>query len=614
VYDSALVRALPKALSPWEAELAFLPDPLALALGGMLPKLAMLLGKLARSTTKTGEPDGYAQLSRRGPFDRLLLTQWALLDVVPEELLRRAASNELLFHELARKEPKTNQQSIALFDMGPMLLGAPRLAEMALLIVLARRAKDAGVPFLWGVLGDAEVHEYQGESSLRRLLNARTAKLPHLDTKEPTKSQASDDVWLIGHETSLPWSELRASSHVLLDEVIDAGVAEAETLSVTVRRAHKEETRSLSLKLPAPELCTAILRAPLTQKTSIPKAPVARAPSSSIDAPMAGNELVMGTEFQFSRDGSKLLARTKSGAVAVFAIPNPRIDGAKRPYIARPPSEYELIACGTAGKRVALVVRYKGVLYVRGLRGGPQDHLDKLYADEHAQALGPREVRPCYIGIAHPIERIPDVCFESSRGVLVWTSGSPDGPREVLEIHTALPLAPYPSGMAILESHESLPVFARLIKRESIKTNDVEMRVFAGTGPIVVGGAIDGRAMVAERTSEGARVIAVATGSTTSIAFPSSESLVGVTAHRTRHDAAPFPVIITATENALIMRGPEGECARITFHDELARIVCSPAGPRAAVMMNDGTIEVVALGDGTRLLRIQSPPLEGETR
>ena len=154
MYDSALVRALPKALSPWEAELAFLPDPLALALGGMLPKLAMLLGKLARSTTKTGEPDGYAQLSRRGPFDRLLLTQWALLDVVPEELLRRAASNELLFHELARKEPKTNQQSIALFDMGPMLLGAPRLAEMALLIVLARRAKDAGMA-LANMLGRA---------------------------------------------------------------------------------------------------------------------------------------------------------------------------------------------------------------------------------------------------------------------------------------------------------------------------------------------------------------------------------------------------------------------------------------------------------------------------
>ena len=61
------------------------------------------------------EPDGYAQLSRRGPFDRLLLTQWALLDVVPEELLRRAASNELLFHELARKEPKTNQAGEILF-------------------------------------------------------------------------------------------------------------------------------------------------------------------------------------------------------------------------------------------------------------------------------------------------------------------------------------------------------------------------------------------------------------------------------------------------------------------------------------------------------------------
>jgi hypothetical protein len=254
------------------------------------------------------------------------------------------------------------------------------------------------------------------------------------------------------------------------------------------------------------------------------------------------------------------------------------------------------------------------VLYVRGLRGGPQDHLDKLYADEHAQALGPREVRPCYIGIAHPIERIPDVCFEPRRGELAWTSGSPDGPRTMFEKLSALPLAPYPSGMAIVNGYGELETSPHIIKQTSIATKESVVRTLDTKGPIVVGGAIDGRAMVAERTSEGARVIAVATGSTTSIAFPSSESLVGVTAHRTRHDAAPFPVILTAIENALIMRGPEGECTRITFHDELARIVCSPAGPRAAVMMNDGTIEVVALGDGTRLLRIQSPPLEGETR
>ena len=71
-------------------------------------------------------------------------------------------------------------------------------------------------------------------------------------------------------------------------------------------------------------------------------------------------------------------------------------------------------------------------------------------------------------------------------------------------------------------------------------------------------------------------------------------------------------MLFRSTENTVVMRGPDGECSRITFQSEVVRIVCSASGPRAAVMMIDGTIEVVALGDGTRLLRIQSPPIQGE--
>ena len=602
------MRSLPKALSRWEAELAFLPDPLALALGGMLPKLAMLVGPLARSTTKTGEPDGYAQLSRRGPFDRLLLTQWALLDAMPEELIRRAASNELLFHELARKEPKTSQQSIALFDMGPMLLGAPRLAELALLIVLARRASDAGVPFLWGILGDARVHAYQGESSLRALLDARTAKLPQLNTKAASRGAEADDVWLIGHETSLPWSELAASSHVLLDEVIDPDVAQAETLSVVVRRAHKSETRSLALKLPAPETCTAILRAPATQSVRIPHVQAPRAPSS-INAPTGGYKLIEGTELQFSRDGGKLLARTHDGHIAVFTIPNSDADAAKRPYIARMHTNAELIACGTAGRRTVLVLRMKGCLYVRGLRGGPADHLDKLFVDERAAALEPHQLRPCYVGVSKPIERTPDVCFESSPGELVWARGSADGMRHYFEMHGALPMAAHPSGMVIVEAHPSFPVFARVRLQASIHELDKTMTSLPGPGPIVVGGSLRSEAMIACATGSSAHVLHAVTRETASIPIEKSHTLVGVTTFRGKLNT-PF-AIVTAGTKELSVNSAQGECQRIHFDDELVRIVCSPRGPQAAVMMMNGAIEVVSLLDGRRLLRIQSPPIQG---
>jgi len=603
------MRSLPKALSRWEAELAFLPDPLALALGGMLPKLAMLVGPLARSTTKTGEPDGYAQLSRRGPFDRLLLTQWALLDVMPEELLRRAASNELLFHELARKEPKTSQQSIALFDMGPMLLGAPRLAEMALLIVLARRAQDAGVPFQWGILGSAQVHEYQGECSLRALLDARSAELPKLDERAPSqgtqKKDTIDDIWLIGHETSLPWNTLRASSQILLDEVIKPGIAQAETLSVVVRRAGKEATQALALKLPAPEICTALMRSPATTKTSVPPARSERVASTA--------ELAKGTELQFSRDGNKLLARTKDGNIAVFTIPNLWGESPKRPYIARPPQGYELIACGTAGRRVVLIVRMKGDLYVRGLRGGPQDHLERLFADPEAQPLEPTELRPVYVGVAHPPSmRIPDVCFEPRPGQLIWASGLADGRHEVFEIYSALPLAAHPAGMAIIRQDASTLDFARLVTRTSRAAADTLMTTFAGSLPIVIGGSSLGQAMAAERTKVGARVFDIVPQKNTTIALPEDARLVGVTSTSRGPAGDWYPLVITATKTELVLHRAGGEHARILFDEELARIVCSPRGPRAAVMLVDGAIEVIDLNRRTRPLRVHSPAPEGD--
>ena len=134
------MTALPRTLARWEAELAWLEPALLSALGAMIPRVALAVGPLARSREPTGEPDGYDRITRRGPFDRLLASQWALLDQVPEEFLRRAFSSELLFHELARAEPRGGQRSIALFDAGPASLGTPRIAHVAILAVLARRA------------------------------------------------------------------------------------------------------------------------------------------------------------------------------------------------------------------------------------------------------------------------------------------------------------------------------------------------------------------------------------------------------------------------------------------------------------------------------------------
>ena len=163
----------------------------------------------------------------------------------------------------------------------------------------------------------------------------------------------------------------------------------------------------------------------------------------------------------------------------------------------------------------------------------------------------------------------------------------------------------------MIEAH---PLGPRLITKASMMVSDVRLTTRVGPGPFVVAGALDGHAMVAERTSLGARAIDLKTDKATEIAFSHAEKLVGVTTHRTAMFKPRVSAVVTTTENALVVYGPEGERERILFHEEIARVVCSPRGPCAAVMMVDGTIEVVALEDGRRLLRIRTPAPEGELR
>ena len=64
------------------------------------------------------------------------------------------------FKDRARE---ANRLIIVLFDAGPLQLGAARLVHLALLILLARRAQEAGAELRWGILQNAPtLHEPQG--------------------------------------------------------------------------------------------------------------------------------------------------------------------------------------------------------------------------------------------------------------------------------------------------------------------------------------------------------------------------------------------------------------------------------------------------------------------
>src|SRR5262245_20389855 len=195
---------LPEALRPWATELAVFPRDLALSLGPLLRRLSAAIGPL-RTTRHSllGEVDGFDGLAHRGSYERLLMSEWLFAEEMPDEFLRRAATGEHTFLRLARPEPDGSRASVALFDAGPSQIGSPRVALLAALIVLARRAAAARARFSWGILQrpDVPIASEVNADTLSWLCEARTAvESTEADMRKwferigpPAKS---DDLWL----------------------------------------------------------------------------------------------------------------------------------------------------------------------------------------------------------------------------------------------------------------------------------------------------------------------------------------------------------------------------------------------------------------------------------
>ena len=167
---------LPRALQPWREWLGWFDAELAEQVGEMVRRLSDMLG-VAPSVGRGGqpEPDGLGDLRSRGPYERLLATEWLLADELPEEFLRRAATSEHLFLAPRLRAARVERSVVAIFDCGPRALGTARLAHIAAWILLARLAGAHGGTLRWGVLqapgelrpGDAPTQLEIGRASCR---------------------------------------------------------------------------------------------------------------------------------------------------------------------------------------------------------------------------------------------------------------------------------------------------------------------------------------------------------------------------------------------------------------------------------------------------------------
>ena len=246
---------LPPSLSPWAALLQIFPHDLALAIAPLVQRLDAALGPQHNAHRSSGEPDGFDGLARRGSPEGLLLSEWLLAEEMPDEFLRRAASGEQAFLQTARREPAVPRVCVALFDAGPNQIGAPRLAQIAALVVLARRAMDASTPFFWGVLQHS-AGALQEEITAHNVELFLAARSPHeadenmmrdwksfLLSQGETRENAA--VWIVGGSRLRDLHLLEAfDAATLSDEKNRALSARSSQTDSASTRGENEESRA----------------------------------------------------------------------------------------------------------------------------------------------------------------------------------------------------------------------------------------------------------------------------------------------------------------------------------------------------------------------------------
>jgi hypothetical protein len=338
----------PASLKPFVRALEPFEPQIATALSKWLPRLALLVGPIAKSVDDGGDPDGYDGVARRGPYDRLLLSEWATALELPDEFVRRAAMNEHLFVELSRRQPQGSLRSLVLVDPGPDQLGAPRLVHLAAAIVAEARAARAKAAFAWGTVSDASttrVFPSVGVDSVRHVLDARRATpLPPsaLDRWFAAVERFEGDVDVIfvggAHLERVvresPFAKLRART-LRVDSVFAGGALDVAVAS------SEPSPRPLRLPLPDDALCVRALRDPFEREKS--------------GSPVPELDVVAAAGLAIPLAGRRILVRTKDGVAALFEPNSPRASLGPPRHLRLERDDVLLAACLVGRRPLALV-------------------------------------------------------------------------------------------------------------------------------------------------------------------------------------------------------------------------------------------------------------------
>lgn len=254
---------LPAALQAWHPWLSWFTPELAAELGDVIQRMLPLLGRFqGRRQGGSPEPDGVDDLHRRGSYERLLSSEWLLATELPDEFLRRAAGGEHLFLAPRPRAAQADRLIVAVFDTGPWQLGAPRLAHLALWILLARRAAEAGGELRWGALHTpGQWHEATTPEHLKDMLRARRFASAEVDGWQRWSAWLDEhangvgECWLIGHAAD---DATRIGANAPTHTVRVRPSLQGDSLHIALRSRHA--LRSMELPLPSPTPTARLLK------------------------------------------------------------------------------------------------------------------------------------------------------------------------------------------------------------------------------------------------------------------------------------------------------------------------------------------------------------------
>jgi hypothetical protein len=309
--------SLPSSLAPWSRQLNAFPPELSLAVGPLVQRIAAAIDPLhLEDVPGDDDPDGFDGLVNRGSYERLIASDWLLADEIPEEFERRATMREHLFLKTAKRNRAHGLGSIVLFDSGPEQLGSPRLAHLAILIVLIRRADRAHANFAWGILqnpGSPFLHG-SSKSEVMELLRARTSANASDSSlndwmKRSLEINRAEEIWLVGGQRLHQISPHHVVSRVKVEDVLEPGVRQ---VSVEIQRP-KGRPRKLLLNLPGDDACARLLRDPYQIRVGV---------SRKLSPAATASELI------FANGGRHLFTTTGDGTLISFPVPRAPFDAA----------------------------------------------------------------------------------------------------------------------------------------------------------------------------------------------------------------------------------------------------------------------------------------------